>query len=131
MIADTEQANIWNGLYRKVVDLFSQYGVESAVGNGDFWVVEDNHGLKQIVVNPFNLALLKPEIVAELQRYLYAFPGWEIVIALDIPGKEDEWPSMGLIVRKHEIIDGLQREYLPPPYNRLEFPGSRPGTGYD
>jgi hypothetical protein len=38
---------------------------------------------------------------------------------------------MGVTVRRHEIIDGLLRKYLPEPFRFLKIPGSRPGTGYD
>jgi hypothetical protein len=38
---------------------------------------------------------------------------------------------MGNTIRRHEIIDGLQRQYLPTRFRNFEIPGSRPGTGYD
>jgi len=33
---------------------------------------------------------------------------------------------MGLIIRAHEIIDELRREYFPMQYQALEYEGSRP-----
>jgi hypothetical protein len=38
---------------------------------------------------------------------------------------------MGLTIRAHEIIDGLQRQYFPEPYRSFRYEGSRPGTEYD
>jgi hypothetical protein len=38
---------------------------------------------------------------------------------------------MGLTIRRHEIIDGLQRQYFPPAYRHFQYPGSRPGTERD
>lgn len=128
---DDEQDRIWNMLYQQLVDLFSQHGLENAFGEGDFWVVDDNYGWKRLTVCISDLAILTPSTVLIVQRILNDFPNWEIVLPLEGKARKEEWPPMGLTVRKHEIIDGLQREYLPPPYNRLEFPGSRPGTGYD
>jgi hypothetical protein len=75
--------------------------------------------------------MLRPEIVHSLQRLLQELADWEIVIAVDIPGKETAWPRMGITVQQHEIIDGLNRDHLPEPYRSLVIPGSRPGTGYD
>ena len=106
-------------------------GVESAVGRGDFWVVDDNYGWRRHTVYIFNLALFTPSMVNAARKLLQGHPNWEIIFLVDVVGKEKEWPPMGVTIRKREIIDGLQREYLPAPYNQLEFSGSRPGTGYD
>lgn len=38
---------------------------------------------------------------------------------------------MGLIIRRDEIVDGLQRGYLPAEFQKVVFEGSRTGTGYD
>lgn len=128
---DERQEKTWSTLYRWLVKLFSQYGREGATGNADFWVVDDNYGWKRNSVYIFNLELLTPSIVTAVRGFLIDFPDWTIALVVCVDGKENEWPEMGVTVRRHEIIDGLQREYLPSPYNQLEFPGSRPGTGYD
>jgi hypothetical protein len=59
------------------------------------------------------------------------FPEWEIIVVVDIPGKERVWPPMGLTIRKHEIVDRLQREFLPVEFRSLAYKDSRPGTGFD
>jgi hypothetical protein len=41
------------------------------------------------------------------------------------------WPEMGLIVRSHEIVDGLRRDLFPPEYQNIHYEGSRPGTDQD
>jgi hypothetical protein len=51
-------------------------------------------------------------------------------MAVDVPGKEKEWPRMGLTIRKHEIIDGLRRDLMPELAN-VHFAGSRSGTEND
>lgn len=128
---DETRDRIWGELYRRIVDVLGRYGKEDAIGNGDFWVVDDNYGWRRHTVNIFDLKMLDAPIVAALRALLDDLPDWEIVLALDVPGTEGKWPSMGLTVRRHEIIDGLMREYLPRPYQGLLIPGSRPGTGYD
>jgi hypothetical protein len=75
--------------------------------------------------------MLQPVIVDGLQKVLDSFADWEIVIAVDIPGTETAWPRMGVTIRKHEIIDGLQRQYLPDEFKDIAYSGSRPGTGFD
>jgi len=75
--------------------------------------------------------MLRPEIVAELREAVSHLSDWEIVVAVDIPGKEGRWPPMGLTIRSHEIVDGLRREFLPPEWQNMAYPDGRPGTGYD
>ncbi|MGH6770084.1 MAG: hypothetical protein ACRECO_13800 [Xanthobacteraceae bacterium] len=41
--------------------------------------------------------MLKPVVAKSLQPLLREFPDWEIVVVVDIPGKEDQWPRMGAI----------------------------------
>ncbi len=128
---DEARDKIWTELYRQVVEFLGRFGSESPFTGGDFFVVDDNYGWRRIIVNIFDLKMLNPEIVVSLRDLLANLPDWEIVYALDVPGKETEWPDMGLTIRKHEIVDGLRREFLPEPYRSLVIPGSRPGTGDD
>jgi hypothetical protein len=128
---DETRDRVWEDLYSRIVMLFSQYGHEDPCGDGDFWVVDDNYGWRRRTVNVFALKMLEPKIIARVRELLTGFPDWEIVLALDVPGKEHEWPHMGVTIRKHEIIDGLSRAYLPEPYRSMTIPGSRPGTGND
>ena len=128
---DELRDQIWEDLYKRVLDLLSRYGKESATGDGDFLVVDDNYSWRRQIVNIFTLKMLTANIIAELRSLLDKLPDWEIVYALDIPGKEKEWPPMGVTIRKKEIIDGLQRKYLPDSFRSFVIPGSRPGTGYD
>ena len=130
-MSTSDQDRIWNRLYRSIRSLLRRHGVESATGAGEFWLVDDNYGWRRHTVNVFDLKILDPAIIAALRRLLDDLPGWEIVLAVDVPGKEVEWPLMGVTIRKHEIIDGLSRGHLPEPYRSMVIPGSRPGTGYD
>ncbi|ETR76408.1 hypothetical protein X566_15845 [Afipia sp. P52-10] len=131
MIEEAYQERVWTLIYGKLVALFSQFGEEECTGAGDFWVVDDNYGWSRSTVFVNNLRLLTPWMVTTVQSFLEGVPDWTIVLVVAVDGEGERWPDMGVTIREHEIIDTLQREYLPPPYNRLEFPGSRPGTGYD
>jgi hypothetical protein len=55
------------------------------------------------------------------------FPKREIVYAVLSPTEDEDWPDMGLLIRKDIIIDGLQRQHFPPEYQSIAFEGSRPG----
>ena len=130
-MTDEARDRTWNDLYRKIVQLLRKHGKEEPTGGGDYWVVDDNYGWRRHTISVFTLKMLDPPIVAELRDLLKDLPGWEIVMALDVPGKEDLWPPMGVTIRAHEVIDGLRRAHLPEPYRSAVIPGSRPGTGYD
>lgn len=122
---------IWNALYRQVVAVMEKFGTESAVGRGDFWVIEDDHGLKRIGIDVFNFDLFSVTVIAELRELLANIQDWEIVLIVDMPQSGEEWPFMGVMIRWHEIVDGLQREYLPEEVRPPAIPGRRPGRGYD
>jgi hypothetical protein len=51
-----------------------------------------------------------------------------VVIAI---ASHNAWPDMGLYVRHHEIIDGLQREYFPAEYRGFQYENARVGTEND
>jgi hypothetical protein len=132
MTTDDElRDRIWADLYQRIVNLLQQYGKEDAVGDGDFWVVDDNYGWRRHTIYINNLKLLSPIIVAALRGFLDSQPDWAIVMVVNVPGSGKDWPPMGVTIRKHEIIDGLQREYLPDSFRTFVIPGSRPGTGFD
>lgn len=128
---EAQQEQDWAELYKRIVTVLERFGVENAFGQGDYWVLDDNWGPPQQKVCIFNLKMLEPEIVYAMQRLLPEFPGWSIVVAVDVPGTEKKWPAMGLIVRPDEIIDGLQRRYFPLGFQSLRYAGSRPGTDKD
>jgi hypothetical protein len=127
---DDEQGRTWERLYESVRGLLAQYGTEEATGRADYLIVDDNYGWQRIQVIAQGLKMFRPEIVAQLRALLAELPGWEITMAVDVIGKEKAWPRMGLTIRKHEIIDGLQRQFMPELAN-VYYQGGRPGTGND
>lgn len=125
---DDEQARIWEVLYARIREVLGGYGQENYLGQADYWVLDDNWGPPQHQVFFSSLHMLGPAIVTQLQGLLSDHPGWEIVIAVSVPGPGDAWPDMGLTIRSHEIVDGLQRQYFPPEYRGFRYPGARPAT---
>ena len=126
----TEQENAWGLLFDRIEDVLRQFGTEDHFGDADYLVVDDNYGWRRHTIEVRRLPMLRPAIVSAIQLLLSEFPDWEIIISVSVPGRES-WPPMGLTVRKHEIIDGLQRSYLPAEFQQIKYSGSRPGTGYD
>jgi hypothetical protein len=129
--AETVQENEWESLYEKIRALLQAFGSDNPIRKGDYWLVDENWGVRQQKLEVQNLTLLTPAIVEQLQALLAEFPAWEIVLAVDVPGKEDVWPGMGLIIDHRKIIDGLERKFLPPPFKDFEYRGSRRVTEID
>lgn len=111
------------------MDTLAQYGTEDAFGNGDYWINYDNHGWERIQLGVLNLSLYRPQVVGELRELLRDLPGWEITMA--VSGQDKSWLIMGLTIRRHEVIDGLNRDILPEVFRTDQYADSRPGTGYD
>lgn len=129
--AEQAQERSWETLYREIQKILSHFGVEDHFGSADYLLVDDNYGWQRHTIELHKLRMLDPSLVRQLRSLLQSFEGWSIVILVDIPGTEDKWPPMGLIIRKYELIDGLQRDFLPEEFRSVQFEGSRPGTGFD
>jgi len=110
---------------------FGQPDFRPAQSHGDYSLHGDYSGYPEVVVFVSNLRMLQPAVVAALQELIREFPGWQITMTVAVRGHCDDWPRMGLYVRPHEIIDGLQRQYFPKEYQNIEYPGARRGTAYD
>ena len=131
-VADDEQSRIFerlSGQISKVLERFGQH--DSLIRAGDYSVYGDYAGYPQVKVSIASLELLQPHIVEQLQKIVSGFTGWEIVVAVAVRDHYDDWPEMGLIIRGNEIIDGLQRQYLPKEFQNIEYEGSRRGTDRD
>jgi len=125
-----EQEKVFLALYGRALRLLRRLGYSNSL-NGDFWIVEDNYGPKQHKIYFYNLGLLAPAVIRGLQSLLDDHPDWAWVIVVWPHGTPEDWPEMGLIVRKHEIIDGLKRELFPKEFQSLRYEGARPGTDRD
>jgi hypothetical protein len=127
-----EQNNIFERLYARINKLLEKFGRrDSLLADGDYSVYGDYWGYPQVKVTISNLELLRPNVVNSLRGLIKEFPGWEIVVAVAVDGHLEDWPEMGLYIRPHEIIDGLQRQYFPKEFQDIRYEGGRPGTDRD
>lgn len=126
---NAEQQRVWDVLYARLQDALRSFGTEDGFGRADYWIVSDNWGSRQHLVYIHDLKMLSPAVVIRMQASLAGYPDWEIVVDVSPERYGQLWPTMGLIVRTHEIIDTLQRQYFPPEFRTLTYEGSRPGDG--
>lgn len=123
----TEQERAWGKLYDRIQKIMRRLGKEDGTGAADYWLLDDNWGMTQHKLLVSNLTLLAPAVVRQLQKCLAGYPDWEIVVAVAMKKKGESWPEMGLIIRPHEIVDDLQRQYFPKEFQQIKYEGSRPG----
>lgn len=114
-------------LYDAIQNVLRPVATESPYTGGDYYLVDDDWGNRQQKIEIEKLSLLHPDIIHALRRLLDRFPRWEIVVAAGQP----DGPPMGLTLRRHEIIDGLLREYLPPEFRGFRYDDARIGTEND
>jgi len=121
-----EQRRQWAELYPRIRAVLQRHGEEDAGGERrDYLLIDDNLGLHCHRIETEELKFIMPTVVKSLQQLLIGYPNWEIVMALASPDKTVR-PSMILIICADEIIDGLQRQYLPAELRTIGYEGSRP-----
>jgi hypothetical protein len=128
---ETEQERTWDLLYDRIRNELLRFGSEDFRQTADCWVDDDNMCTRQQKIYVRNLHLLNPVVIRALQNLLKDHADWEIMVAVSVPGTGENWPDMGLTIRAHEIVDGLQRSFFPKELQWLRYEGSRPGTDRD
>jgi hypothetical protein len=113
------RAHQWRSLHDRATEVLDAFGKKDYGGRADYWIVDDHWGLDFIRVEAQNLLLLRLVIVGKLKQMLGDFPGWHIAVRVDVPGTEQTWPLMGILIFRGRVIDHLKREVLP-----AEFGGS-------
>jgi hypothetical protein len=129
-----EQVDVFERLRDRTYELLERFGRPDylpAQPHGDYSVHGDYAGYPEVVVFIGNLEMLRPPVVTALQELIKEFPGWQITMTVAVRGHYDKWPNMGLYIRPHEVIDGLQRQFFPKEFQSLEYKGARRGTAYD
>lgn len=118
---DPTQDRDWQILHDRIAAILDRFGRRDAFGNGDCWLVDDNWGQYRHLIEIQNLNLLQPHIVKALQAALADYPRWELCIGVDVIRGDRKWPGMGLIIYSDEIVDKLERAYLPPEFRDLRY----------
>jgi hypothetical protein len=130
MLSEREHDRVWDIVQQRMAAFLALHGRNDAFGNGSYYIVDDDFGSDFNKVEIHDLNMLKPNIILGLRSLLVDLPPWSITMAVGVASLDPKRPIMGLTIRKHEIIDGLDRRYLPPEFANLRYPDSRPGT-YD
>jgi hypothetical protein len=121
MTLDEQQERDWPILHDRVTAVLDRFGKKDPFGKGDYWILGENWGRWQLEVEAQNLSLLGPAVIDALQRALTGYPDWRVTVRVAVAGKD--WPGMGVIVYGDEIVDDLQRQYLPEEFRSIQYSG--------
>src|SRR5437879_6094530 len=122
---DARQEAEWRVLHDRITETLGRFGKKDAFGKGDYWLLDDNWGTWRQEIEAQNLNLLQPHIVKLLQALLADYPDWEITVRVDVLGKENVWPGMGLVIHDDGIIDDLRREFLPEEFHNIVYESTK------
>lgn len=111
----------WSRLHNLITEALDQFGKKNAFREGDYWLLDDNWGWRRHQLEVQNLELLRPHVIKALQALLADFPNWDMTVRVDVPGKEKVWPGMGVIIYPDQIVDELQRDFLPPEFRGIHY----------
>jgi hypothetical protein len=125
-----QQQEMFEHLVGLIIGGLGEFGFQDTY-DGDYSVYEDYWGYPQVKLSISNLKMLEPFVIEKLQKIIQPHPGWEVVVAVVNRSNYSAWPKMGLYIRQHEIIDGLQRQYFPTEFRNIEYRGARSGTEDD
>lgn len=117
----SQQELEWGRLYDRIAEYLRPLGTQSPIGEGDYWLLDENWGQYLHRIEIQNLNLLAPTVIKGLQSLLTDYPDWDIAMAVDVPGTEMRWPGMGLVISRDRIVDELQREFLPKQIGEFQY----------
>ena len=118
---EAKQERDWQTLHDAITATLDRFGRKDDCGRGDYWLVDDNWGRRSHQIEFQNLEMFKPHIIKALQDLLAPYPDWYIEIGVAVPEKYGIWPGMGLIIYSDEIVDQLQRDFLPAEFRDVIF----------
>ena len=127
---EAKQQRDWQPLHDAITGVVDLYGVKDPFRKGDYWLLDENWGRYSQQLEFQNLQLFDTLILSALQGLLHQFPDWHITIRVDVVGKEEQWPGMGVIIYRDRIVDDLNRDFLPDRFRNLLF-GETPAVEAD
>jgi hypothetical protein len=116
------QTQEWESLYNALCVVMSVRGVADYLGDGDYWILDDNYGFFGHKIYIWKIHILIPDLICEIKTILGKYDKqWVVTINLDVPGTEKTMPPMGLKITALSVTDELVREFLPEPLKLAKF----------
>jgi hypothetical protein len=119
---NSTQHQEWLELYEKLSTLLKYRGTSPAFGDGDYWLLDDDHGNGEHLLHVFREEFLTAGLIYEIKALLAGHGSWKVVVAMDVIGWDKKVvPPMGLVISATAIRDELARQYLTGNLKKLKF----------
>ena len=112
---------VWRRLFERVDAALSTFGQRGSHDGADYWMIDDDWGSNTVQVAFMNLGLLRADVLERLQAVLADEPAWRIPVQVCPDTEARNLPSMGVTIFAEEIIDDLQRDFLPERFRNVIF----------
>lgn len=102
-------------LYNEIVALLAQYGVDDALGHGDYDISGDNYNNRDFYVLVNNISVIHPEWIPPIQAILKRLSRpWVVHIRLGIPADDQriEVDCPGLEISSAQVIERWDKPFL-------------------
>ena len=107
------QTKEWEALYQELTTLLEKHGTQNPIGDGDFWIVDDNYGSAQHKVCVARVSFLTRPLAGEVQRLLRKYSlAWEVLFSLDKAELRPTENDLGVLVRKSDIKECWSAERM-------------------
>ncbi len=102
----------WRRLYSELEKICSAEGISSPVGEGDYWIVDDDWGGYDHKVCVFKLAFLSRKLALDVRRLLAnRHPKWSVLFQLELP-EDPDVPPEGLRITSEDIKEYWNADIL-------------------
>ncbi len=100
-------------LYERLIHLFANLGTNDAYGNGQYYITEDNNGGSEQLIKIFELSLVNPYLVAEIQREVADLEmDWEVKLMLEMFDPEYTGKGESLSIFKNRIAEHWDKQRI-------------------
>ena len=109
-MSEDERAQQWQSLYEALGKALALFGIENPFGEADYWLVDDDYGDTTHKICVHRLPFLRPEVITAIQESLKQFPGWRVMVQLEIEIDGASDASSGFVIYPEKIESHWARE---------------------
>jgi hypothetical protein len=117
---EVERQTQWIELNAALENVMKSFGKSDPMGNGDYWILDDDWGGPWQKICIFNLKLLKSGLLEKIHDLVkQRFPQWDVAIALEYKNGLDMTGLVFSVDRCGIHFNQLDYSKLPLEYNQI------------
>lgn len=99
-----ERDQQWSSLHEVLRQTLAPFGIESAFGEGDYWLLDDDYGDTTQKVCVWRPSFLSSELIELIQQVLSQYSQWRVMIQLELEVNGSVDSSNGFVVYPDRVI---------------------------